>query len=108
MLVTDCKSQQKCARNRGMMNFHLVHVKLPLSSKTFKQRTHNKGQRCTVNALVKLGERIMFNTVNQGQSVTNNYAVDQIDLFMHQRLSFSTKIEKVNGYNSIFTSPIKM
>jgi hypothetical protein len=63
------------------------NVKLPLSSKTFKQHTHNKGQRCTVNALVKLGGRIMFNTVNQGQSVTNNYAVVQIGFQdFHQRL----------------------
>ena len=97
MLVTDCESQQKCARNRGMVNFHLVqecNVKLPLSSKTFKQRTHNKGQRCTVNALVELGGRIMFNTVNQGQSVTNNYAVVQIGYSTFVTSRFSTKIQK--------------
>ena len=98
MLVTDCESQQKCARNRGVVNFHLVQCQT-FSSKTFKQHTHNKGQRCTVNALVKLGGRIMFNTVNQGQSVTNNYAGS--DWFVHQVFNGSLQQNLVKNNNKI-------
>ena len=45
----------------------------------------------------------MFNTVNQGQSVTNNYAVVQIGFRTFRQRRFQQNLSKTNGnYSSIF------
>ena len=80
---------------RAMSNF-LFQAK-PLNN------THNKEQRWSVDALVELGGRIMFNTVNQGQSVTNNYACNRLVRNFSPTFIFNKILSKTNGnYSSIF------